>query len=52
METPKYKFALFYVKSDGKNGFDSYFDQFQIFKEKNDIYGVTFTSGESNRLSS
>ena len=44
-------FFSFYVKSDGKSGFDTYFDAFQIFKEKNEIFGETLTSGENNSWS-
>lgn len=39
---------ILYVKSDGKSGFDIYFAQFQIFKEKTNIFGETFTSSENN----
>ena len=42
---PKHKFISYYVKSGGKNSFAIYFGQFEIFKEKNDIYCEKYTSG-------
>ena len=42
---PKHKFISYHVKSGAKNSFATYFCQFEIFKEKNDIYCGKFNSG-------